>query len=254
MALIHINISRKGITYASAHVHKFYEIILNMEGSGTIYIGDRAFPFEAGSIHIIPPNTPHIKCSDAGFQDVYFQTAVLYPRVKQMLKQQKYCLQDDPQKTIELVMTLLFSKYWSNAASESVLCTMYELLLQLLDDSVENELLAPEVETIIHKMTMYFNDPDFSVADTLRQSGYSKDHIRRMFIAATQISPQEYLTNIRIAHAKKLLEQNNSNQLSVADIGAMSGYYDAKYFSRIFKKVTGVSPTQYLEGIKENTV
>jgi len=247
MALIDINISRKGITYYSAHVHSFYEVILNMEGSGTLQIGDRTFPFKEGSIHIVPPNTPHIKYSDTGFQDIYFQTTVLYPRIRQMVSQRNLCLQDDPQKTIETIMNLLFAKYWSNVKNESVLCAMYELLLQLLDDSVENKEFVPEVEEIIHKMTMHFNDPDFSVADTLCQSGYSKDYARRMFLAETKMSPQEYLTNIRIAHAKKLLEQIDRNQLSISDIGAMSGYYDAKYFSRVFKKTTGLSPTEYIE-------
>ena len=164
-----------------------------------------------------------------------------------MLQQQNNYLQDDPQKTIETIMTLLFSKYWSEEKSESVLCTMYELLLQLLDDSAVREWLVPEVEDIIHKITMFFNDPDFSIADILNQSGYSKDHIRRVFIAETNMSPQEYLNNIRIAHAKKLLEQIDCNQLSISDIGAMSGYYDAKYFSRVFKKATGLAPTEYIE-------
>ena len=54
----------------------------------------------------------------------------------------------------------------------------------------------------------------------------------------------EYLTGLRIAHAKELLK---NPALSIKEICVMSGYSDPNYFSRIFKKQENMSPSEYRE-------
>ena len=61
-----------------------------------------------------------------------------------------------------------------------------------------------------------------------------KDEIGENFI--------EYLTRLRINQAKKLLEEN---RFSIKEICMLVGYSDPNYFSRIFKKIEGVTPTEY---------
>ena len=52
----------------------------------------------------------------------------------------------------------------------------------------------------------------------------------------------DYLTELRINESKALLCRND---LSVQDVAEAVGYRDLKYFSRLFKKITGVSPSDY---------
>ena len=52
----------------------------------------------------------------------------------------------------------------------------------------------------------------------------------------------DYLTDLRIGKAKELL---SGEDLSVQDVAERVGYQDLKYFSKLFKKVTGVSPSDY---------
>ena len=65
----------------------------------------------------------------------------------------------------------------------------------------------------------------------------------------------EYLTGLRMDKAKELL---TSTEYSMKEICSMVGYADPNYFSRIFKKNTGVTPTEYkqdnLELRKEDSV
>ena len=48
------------------------------------------------------------------------------------------------------------------------------------------------------------------------------------------------------AYAKQLLEQKKLLNLSIGDIAGMCGYYDERYFSRVFRAKTGMSPREYL--------
>ena len=57
------------------------------------------------------------------------------------------------------------------------------------------------------------------------------------------LSPQEYLLQVRISHAKKLLV--SQKHLRVVAVANESGFRDAAYFSRIFKRETGVTPINF---------
>ncbi len=59
------------------------------------------------------------------------------------------------------------------------------------------------------------------------------------------MSPLEYLTLLRVEHAKELLA---STDLTIREISARTGYYDAGSFIRRFKQVTGETPLQYRRG------
>ena len=55
-------------------------------------------------------------------------------------------------------------------------------------------------------------------------------------------SPNNYLLNQRIERAKELLRQPD---VYVADVAYRSGFSDPKYFSKCFKKLTGMTPTEF---------
>ena len=64
----------------------------------------------------------------------------------------------------------------------------------------------------------------------------------RSFKQYVGVPPCKYLTSIRINKAKELLE---STDCPVSEIGSIIGYENPLYFSRIFKKQTGLSPAAY---------
>jgi YesN/AraC family two-component response regulator len=58
----------------------------------------------------------------------------------------------------------------------------------------------------------------------------------------TQCSPKQYITTLRILHAKELLRDLS---LTVNEISSLVGYNDPFHFSKIFKKYEGISPSEY---------
>ena len=66
--------------------------------------------------------------------------------------------------------------------------------------------------------------------------------LKRRFKAATGITIIQYLQNLRVEAAKKLLEGGDD---AVDEIGAQVGYMDTSFFRRLFKRLTGLSPGNY---------
>ena len=88
---------------------------------------------------------------------------------------------------------------------------------------------------------------DLSLEDYAKISQMSKFHFLRVFKEIVGVSPIEYRNNIRLEHAKELLEDIS---LPIGEIGAMVGYSSASYFCDAFRKNLGVSPKQYRENLK----
>ena len=70
----------------------------------------------------------------------------------------------------------------------------------------------------------------------------SKYHFLRVFRQVTGRTPLEYRNEIRIRHARELLE---NSFLSVSEIGETLGYTSPAYFSDAFKRQIGISPATY---------
>ena len=83
----------------------------------------------------------------------------------------------------------------------------------------------------------------FSIDALANETGYCVSYFRRIFREQIGVSPKEYLINLRIRHAIALLE---SGYYSVEQVAELSGFAYAKYFSTIFKRITGKTPSSYL--------
>ena len=76
----------------------------------------------------------------------------------------------------------------------------------------------------------------------MRHSNIAERSLKRRFKAATGVTLIEYLQNLRIEEAKRLLETSDK---SADDISFEVGYEDASFFRRLFKRCTGLTPIQY---------
>lgn len=81
-----------------------------------------------------------------------------------------------------------------------------------------------------------------SLEDVATQVGLSAAHLSRVLSNETGKSFIEHLSDYRIARAKAELA---SGRMSVKEVGAAVGYLDPNYFSRAFKRVAGMTPSEY---------
>ncbi|MCK8520476.1 AraC family transcriptional regulator [Aquimarina sp. D1M17] len=76
--------------------------------------------------------------------------------------------------------------------------------------------------------------------------GISKYYLHRLFTEINGITPLGYLTSIRLEKAKNLLQYSNN---SILDIAISCGFDNTSYFSNLFKKHIGLSPSQFRKAI-----
>ncbi|HEX3765521.1 MAG TPA: response regulator [Kofleriaceae bacterium] len=90
-----------------------------------------------------------------------------------------------------------------------------------------------------------FADPEFSLEAASTRAGVSKNHLSFEFSRETGETFTEYVARVRIDEAKRLLA---TTQLLVYEVGARVGYPSVEHFSRVFKKLAGVSPVKFRAG------
>lgn len=86
-----------------------------------------------------------------------------------------------------------------------------------------------------------------TLADICSYSGMSKSAVSALFSTSLGMGPIDYFIKMKIDLAKKYIREDNYN---ITQIAEMLGYSSIHYFSRQFKKTTGMSPSQYSNSIK----
>lgn len=104
---------------------------------------------------------------------------------------------------------------------------------------------TPHADSVVRRcqkvMAEHFRDSSV-LQMVVTQAGIPERTLKRRFRTATGTSLIEYVQGLRIEEAKRLLE---GGQLSVDDISADVGYEDHSFFRRLFKRLTGLTPSQY---------
>lgn len=99
----------------------------------------------------------------------------------------------------------------------------------------------------------HYNEP-ISIQEYAESRNMSVCYFQRNFKQIVKHTPMQYLLTIRVNNAASLLE---TTDYSMAEIAAIVGYEDPLYFSRLFRKIKGVSPRDYRnlvkDGAKEST-
>ena len=105
--------------------------------------------------------------------------------------------------------------------------------------------LTMEQHRLITQLSAYVHDniqTGISVRELAERSGYSRDHVARIFKIVTGLSPQQYIISAKMANAQLFLKHSLK---SISEIADQLGYRDIHFFSRQFKQHIGMSPKAF---------
>ncbi len=248
------------------HTHEGVELVLYTRGRGVHIINGKRYPVSAGDVYVINPGTSHA-CEKSADLDRWvigyhpsiflligsdirtlaaFQTLfVLAPRSPD---EQFTCrLTLSPVKVREAVAVIQRMK------RESVRCAIgYRIILRsLFADLIvllcrsfghaKNSGTVPAIARAAAHIESNFAK-DISLASLAAVAGISGRHCARLFTTMYGRTPTAYIVETRIRHACTLLTATDE---SITDIAFSCGYHDSSFFTRQFKKTTGVMPSVY---------
>ncbi len=107
----------------------------------------------------------------------------------------------------------------------------------------ENELETVSVEEIIRYVDNHYTEK-ILVADIAQHFHVDLNYLSRLFKKKTGGNLKDYLTQKRLEKAKYLLD---NTELKIYEISEASGYPDYFYFTRVFRRITGVTPSEWRE-------
>ena len=135
-----------------------------------------------------------------------------------------------------------FHRFIMKIAHEFVLNS----ISQTSGSSIRKSILKVD-EIINYLNSNYMNKISSHQIEELYEGNF--DYINRVFSERTGHTIFQYLNSIRMNHAKELISSTN---LNFNEIAYLTGIEDQYYFSKIFKKYCGVTPSQYYETVRSN--
>lgn len=124
-----------------------------------------------------------------------------------------------------------------------------ERLCELINTAIENVRSMQKTDSIVHSQKDVIKDyidrnykKDISAKDVAGILGYSDVYFSKVFKQLFDDNFINYLTKIRIDRAKLLLKDVSFN---IKEVGKSVGYADSNYFTKVFKRSIGMSPSEY---------
>ncbi len=125
-----------------------------------------------------------------------------------------------------------------------VMSVLYGMLARL---SSENLPRHPALSAAMEHILANLSTPELSNEALAEVAGISEVYLRRLFKEYYDTTPKQYILGLRIKEAKRLLDEGLTSVGAVAEACGFSGIY---HFSRMFKTVTGISPSEYVKRSK----
>ena len=222
------------------HEHDTWELIYCTGQGGELQFDDFTLPYEVGTVVVIPPHTPHANVSQIGFTNIYVNltNATLNfhrPAV----------VQDDGNRSLLSVFSGVFFQYYGNAEQRETLLAAYgNLLAAYLLAYRKASSLSKIAQEIEGHIVRHYADPGYALDDYLKSLPYNYDYLRKLFQKELGMTPLQFLTDKRLQTAASML-RSEYNDGNVTEVARQCGFREPLYFSRMFKKKYGVSPSHY---------
>lgn len=246
---------------APLHFHPEYELTLIISGSGKRFVGDSVENFESGDLVLLGSNLPHFWRSDKPSETTSEAIVIQFSAdfVENILGKLPECKSIISMLTIAksgIKFAASFAPLLENLITKNALKRFTQLLelLEILSQSTDYQTLASENFNIkpddaenermrkVLEFTLDNFQNEVSINEVADLANLTVPSFCRYFKARTRKTYVDYLQEIRVSHARKLLIDN---KLSISQIGLECGFQNLSNFHRIFKKQVGVTPLAY---------
>lgn len=241
MRLLYAGITPPGYSGGEEDCHTYAEILFYLKGNGVLRIEQDEYPFVPGTLVFQPAGRRHVEYAGE-YVNIHLQVMDI-PCDRSIWISPL----DEDVAFLEQLAMKIHAHYHSRQDSRRALILSRELeLLWTYLVATENRVYdLPCLHHVEQSIITHFADPQFQLRDVLDSQPFSGDHFCRIFKKRFGLTPHQYLIEKRMEAAKSLLL--HLRDIPVKDVGLMAGFEDPYYFSRLFKKCVGCSPSEFRE-------
>lgn len=252
------------------HHHDFIEIVFLTKGKGIQVISNNEYEVSKGDIFILqgfqnhyfkdagnaeiinvmfdPVRNPGLIPEEVKMIDGYNALFILEPRYRNRthFKNMLHLSSIDLVKSEYILNTMMHEFQQQEPGYELFLKNKLEEIIIFLSRKY-SQISIPKAKSLVRigKAISFIENNylnDIYIQQLAEMSFMSVRNFQRIFKDSTGLSPNEYILDLRIQNASRLLTETDS---SISDISGQVGITDWFYFSKAFKKRFGISPTKY---------
>lgn len=223
-----------------------------VDGKGTYQTGERKFQLEAGEGFLIEPDSLVYYQADGKEPWSYLWIGFSGKRAEEYLEdlglnsRQLTFRSQKGQELKRLVLEMMGCSDGSVTSRFRQQSLLYGFFSILSENAVDRGRSEPSKENFYMERAVTFIRNRYSsnikVADIARHLCVDRSYLYKLFKNTLDMSPQEFLTEVRLSRAKELL---SAAKLSVEQVALSCGYRDTLVFSKAFKRSTGMAPKEY---------
>ncbi|MCM2678219.1 arabinose operon transcriptional regulator AraC [Echinimonas agarilytica] len=234
-----------------------YIINFTVAGEGEIFSGDKSFRVKQGDLLMFPPEAIHYyqrapNASRWHHRWIYFRPRAFWfdwldwSDKHELVGRLSLSNEKDYRRFESLFLDVEEATNSGKTLGEELAMSMLEQLLLRcteLDPTNEQRLLDPRILEACHYISQNLKEP-LKTEDIAAHVCLSVSRLTHLFTEQVGMSLSRWREDQRISLAKQLLQTTG---MPIYNVARMVGYDDQLYFSKVFRRRTGVSPTQYRE-------
>jgi AraC-like DNA-binding protein len=236
------------------HFHHEWSLALIEKGNELLFIDGVEIQLNTGALVLIPPYTPHANRGNKNvfwkYKSIYINNDVIEKIVKQTFKQSTFINKISYFISYNHTIVSAFKKVFQNEINinliEKYLSVVITELFKISFKFYNIHSFCERENVRLNEVNEYLYS-HFQSKITLEKLSkefcQDKFSFLRWYVRRMGISPQEYLTALRIERAKKLMYHKQT----LVDIALDCGFFDQSHFSNTFKKFVGLNPKKYRE-------
>ena len=257
------NLNNRAESPLETHIHPgCLEIVVLVKGNQTYTVGGKTYPISGGNVFISFPGEEHSSggepqnVSEIYWVQVDLETAEgflgLYPPWEDQLRNRLGKLSQRVLYCGEELRRCMADSFWNTASSDpcqqeygrsQLVSFFYGIILQEKAGMLS---LSDEIGAAVTYIRQNIRE-DIPLETLAECAGLSLSRFKARFKKETGMTPREYINQLKIREAKRMLRENQSVTRVALDLG----FGSSNYFAVLFKKITLYSPSQYQKMWKE---
>jgi len=227
-------------TKISPSVIRYYELTLLLRGNLCYTANGEKVEMNQGDVICLPPDTIRTRASGGERSDYISFNFTSKSKIELPIKMEK-AVGNDLLLLIAAYDEISRKAYLDTLDTKAKTVHLLACILLILEDKAKETSYNPLTLRIMEYLHSNFSQK-ITLGDIGKVSFFSPNYCENVFKRETGRSIIDYLLEVRMTEAKKLLAEGAASLSAVSDA---VGFDDYNYFSRVFKKRTGYTPSEY---------